>query len=460
MSALGGGIIAIYIPVLIVAFSNLYQTKKNQDLITLDHHVILKNYFDFKKIIPCFLFLFLPAMLWVLNSITLQIILFALYIFAIGGSLYYLHGIWSWLRGDVNHKVRQSFLAKESNFDILRPVWLAIWQSKELAIVQERDFFNIFKKRVFACVEKKEYKKCSQLLWDFNNFYENRGLDLAFAHEDFLEPLLTLHEKLMYEEEKKDKYDHGLFSATRALDKITDQVWMVLSGGEFSGVFVKSLRRHILNINKDANKAFLQHYLRKIFNFIYQDFPNDAYEYLNSISFPEEWKIKSENLGPEKNKEIVFELLLLYLRKFQAVVMKHGEGADKLELFTKELFPNIDPEQWSLILMFAMYCHGDIKKYLETESTIEFLPKPRLYSGKSAERERMKKEEDEVESSETFRILMMLWDDVFTFEAIVQWLEEIEKAEGRGLSDAKLLKLCKLKGTLINLQSFLNAERE
>ncbi|MCF7869894.1 MAG: hypothetical protein K9M01_02110 [Candidatus Omnitrophica bacterium] len=431
MQGIGAAIIAIYIPVIIIVFSNIYKNRdeESKDLAILDYYVVLYHFFNFKKFILWVAFLFLPPFFWVIPILWIRIILLLVFSAGIFFTIALLFKLWLWLKGVEKNEYRKTFLKDEKDFSILSRAWYSIFDSKQLTSQQENEFFSIFKRRVKGYKEENEFRYIAQLLFYFEQFYDNRSLELNLATKDVLQYLLKLY-CIFWQTEKDDNKDKTvLYLIKRHLKNIVRKNWDALVKNKYTSSFIMSFVEHVKqNVQKEK---YLEDILSFFFDLISERIPVDftRHDYEDYLTIPDYWKITVNNLK-DSSKNLIPKIFLdNYMNKMKYRIMREGETEKydyRFDEFTMFLFPKIDPIKWGRV--FIIYCYGirsgQMGLAIEKKWNIGKIGRSFAFTGNNIEEEIKKRDEEEkIETLELFRIV---YNNLFSKDRINYYLDQLK----------------------------------
>jgi len=450
IQGIGIALLTVLIPLAIAVLADIYQKRREEkrEFTDLDLHVILDSVFNIRLIILSVFLIFLPNFFW--DILTGLDRLIAINIIFIGILLVIniVTNIYYWIKGNV-FDFRFSYLRKLNRYNDLEIVWRSIWQVKNINIQNEQKFCKLFFLKIDQLLEspKKSIKITSKLLNDFYNFINERSIILLAELEITLPKILEWHFKIWQRKHtyfiKKDKVKElGSFSQiSRILDFILTNIEERSLKGIEAFSFFNHFKRHVENYKKEFIESGKKHYyISSLFNIFYQVFFKNIAKSSESNAiwencFPKEWKITKKNL---ENKENIISKISLnkFLQWTQVRIWKIEENFDRdLDDISRDLFPEVEPILWAMILIFIFSPYGDnrMKSVIERSWTFGFMGRFRTYSGdvaNSKEESRRKMDEAmqsevEEETKSTFELAYLLFKKEFSKKNLEKYIKEV-----------------------------------
>jgi len=411
MLTLGMALITILIPLAIAIFDK-------QEYGSLDKNVIL-DLIKAKYIIFYIFLIFSPLLFW--NTFkNFRIIIIILW----GIGIYYIINIlkksYEWLKYDKN-KFRYDYLEKlvnsldlkesESNnlilakFSKLRncfqfkknklvdskkertlneieEVWIAIWRNEKINSKIGMEFYSKFViiiEKLFAdCDEDAEICKVTYLI--LQNFRENLIkihpflLVSDFNNNNILLNILEWRFQ-SWKKLKNQPKNPNLEPLFTIVDKIFNEITERALKENLGFFFFDSFSRFINNLknkpginNRDVN---IKEYFENLFSSFYEKFfkilpeLKDTYALWNNY-FPKEWKIKKETLTSSEN--IIPRIAFRYFINWASDRISNPvDDYDKLlDNVSANLFHEIEPEYWEIILIFVLSSSYNNKSRIES----------------------------------------------------------------------------------------------
>jgi len=146
IQAIGIALLTIFIPLAIATLQDIYRRKRREDnaeFVDLDFNIILDKVFGIKRLLLYAAFIFIPTIFWGISCGEFRLIEIVLSLIGIILMVISFFGIYRWVKGDV-FEFRFSYLrhlTKDTNLEI---VWRSVWETKNISLENEREFFKIF----------------------------------------------------------------------------------------------------------------------------------------------------------------------------------------------------------------------------------------------------------------------------------------------------------------------------
>jgi len=460
IQGIGLALLTILIPLAIAVLADIYQKRReeNKEFTYLDLHVILDNVFNIKLLILSVFLIFFPMFFW---EILIGLDRLIAVHFAFIGILLVVDIIFKvsrWVKGNV-FDFRFSYLRKLNRYNDLEIVWRSVWQVENINIQNERKFFQIFSStinRLLNLTEKNEsLKTISKLLNDFYNSINKRSI--AALNEDIFPKILDWHfnfwrkenelldKKLLDKKGKSDKWSN-YSEISRILNDIFDNIEECSLKERMAYSFFEHFKRHAEHYKKklvERNKTH-HYYIDSLFGIFCRVFfeniekspkKHDIWKHY----FPEEWKITKNNL---ENKENIISKILLkkYVQWAQIRIIQAKEDLDwDLDNISRNLFPEVGPILWAMILIFIFSPYGDnrMKSVIERPWTFGLMGRLRIYSGDievSKEESNKKNEEEmqfaeEAETKNTFELACLLFKEKFSKDNLEKYIKSLKELD-------------------------------
>jgi len=446
---IGLAFVAILIPIAMTIF-------RDKDFSTLDTYVILDWVVSGKKLFASLgMILFIPFLWYISNNVFINSIGLLLWLFGIYIILRILGDCYKWIKG---HKMnlRFNYLEALKNIQDMEESWHSVWQTKNINIQNEREFFKIFSTAIdqlLKLTEKnKNIKPISKLLSDFYNFINNRSIAFLVIAEDTFPKILKWHFEIWQKYELSNKKDKlGEWSNYREISKIFNDIFNDIEERSLKERMSYSFFEHFKNHVKDCKKIlvkgtnkkdYYKSYIRSLFTIFCQVFfenveksseKHDIWEFY----FPEEWKITKDNL---ENKENIISKILLkgFLQWAQVRILQVKEDFDwDLDEVSSNLFPKVDPVSWARVLIFIFSPYGDnrMKSIIERLWNFGSIGRVRMFSGdiaNSKEESRRKMKEamqlaEKAEIKNTFELACLLFKEHFSKENLEKYVKSLQE---------------------------------
>jgi hypothetical protein len=149
MQGVGLALLTILIPFAIAVLTDVLQKKRDKSIefAELDLHVVLDHVFEVKYLIFFNILIFLPSLLWEISFSVIRLILLIIWVVGVilvGKKIIHLY---LWTKGNV-FDLRFSYLKKLNDTKDLEIVWRSVWQTKNININNEKQFFKMFSDKV------------------------------------------------------------------------------------------------------------------------------------------------------------------------------------------------------------------------------------------------------------------------------------------------------------------------
>ena len=469
---IGLAFVAILIPIAIAIF-------RDKNFETLDTNVILDRVINGKKLVTYLgIILIIPFLWYITNNVFINSISLLLWLFGIYIILRILGDCYKWMKG---HKMnlRFNYLEALKNIQDMEESWHSVWQTKNVNIQNEREFFKIFSTTIDQLLKstKKKLKTISKLLNDFYNFINNRSIAFLVIPEDVFPKILKWHFKIWrkkYElSGRKDKL--GERSNYSEISRILDDI--------FNNIEERSLKERMAYSFFDHFKRHAEHYKEKFvendkkchyyIDYLFDVFCRVFFENIGKSPekyavwkhyFPEEWKIKKINY--EKNI-IAKKLYSEFLQWARERICQVKEEFDcDLDEISKNLFPEVEPILWARILIFdTLYKYGNRMEFvLERPWNFGFAGRVRIYSRdiESSKVEPSRKMDEamqlaiEEETKNTFELAYLLFKKEFSKENLEKYIKSLRELEPEYKEDSeKEKKRLRLLNTFNEMLKFL-----
>jgi len=458
IQGMGLALLTILIPLAIAVLADVYQKRKEdeKEYTYLDLHVILDNVFNIKLLIFSVFLIFLPIFFWEILTGLYKLIAVPFIFIGIILLVNIIFKVYRWIKGNI-FDFRFSYLRKLNRYNDLEIVWKSIWEVTKINIKNERKFLQIFSSaidRLLNLTEKSEnLKTISKLLNDFYNFINNRSI--AALNEDIFPKIIDWHFNFWRKEyellDKKSKLDK--WSNYREISRILNDIFNNIEERSLKErmaySFFEHFKKHVKDYKKvlvkDANK---KDYYRRYINSLFTTFHRVFFENIEKspekhdiweFCFPEEWKITKNNL---ENKENIISKILLkkYVQWGQVRIIQAKEDLDwDLDNISRNLFPEVGPILWAMILIFIFSPYGDnrMKSVIERPWTFGLMGRFRIYSGDievSKEESNKKNEEEmqlaeEAETKNTFELACLLFKEKFSKDNLEKYIKSLKELD-------------------------------
>ena len=155
---------------------------------------------------------------------------------------------------------------------------------------------------------------------------------------------------------------------------------------------------------------------------------NSPYEYDIWESFPDEWLVKKGNLENEENLiswTSLSKFLMWAQDRVQLAEKTHDNQLDNVIL---NLFPEVDPRTWSIILIF-IYSGGSIENGIKsaTERPWNFGLIGRAVTGWGENLEKKLEESIGEQERNTLELAPLIFKNQFTRECLERYIKELKE---------------------------------
>ena len=444
LHTIGIALLTILIPISIAMFTG------DREYIELDRNVILDEIFQPKLFLVVLGLIFLPILFWHISELEVKIIELILWIIGTSLMIIILKNSYSWIKGN-RYNYRINYLSNLKNDKDLAESMRSVWQKGGMDIKSEIDFSKIFSIKIDQNI-KINYKLTSGLLKDFYNFMNYRSVVSLVVTEDLFPKILKWHFEIWQKEYelsgKKDKLDErsNYSEISRILNDIFNNIEERSLKERMAYSFFEHFKKHVKDCKKvllkDANKQdYFRRFINSLFTIFYQVFfkniakspeKHDIWEFC----FPEEWEITKNNL---ENKENIISKVSLneFLQWAQRRIWQVKEDFDRdLDEVSRNLFPEVDPILWAMLLIFIFSPHvaNRMKSIIERSWNFGSIGRVRIYSGdiaNSKEESRRKMNEamqlaEEVETKNTFELAFQLFKEQFSKDNLEKYIKSLK----------------------------------
>ncbi|MCK4376605.1 MAG: hypothetical protein KAV97_00080 [Actinomycetia bacterium] len=451
IQGIGLALLTILIPLAIAILTDVYQKRRDGkiEFANLDLHVILDNVFKIKLLILSVFLIFLPMLFWEILSGPVK--LFGIVLTSIGIiiTIRIITNVYCWVKGN-SLEYRFSYLKKVKNYNDLETVWRSTWEAENINFQNEKEFFMIFSSKIDQLLElnKKSLKTISKLLNDFNSFINNRPVFFLVATEEVFPKILEWHFKVW---QKKymclgKKIDLDKFTNYSGISRVLNSIFRnieehSLKEGEAFSLFAY-FKKHAEHYKHELVKRDHEHhYIIFLFRTFYQVFFENVL-YSSEILdiweqyFPKEWKISKTNLLDKEHKFLSSLSWKYFLYWANDRIIQSKEEKDLvLGEFSRDLFPEVDPNLWAKFLVFVFSGSDEknrVKLAIERPWNFGPIERVKLYSINEISSEEMHKkmsEDIEREEQRTYGLACLLFKEEFSKENIAQYIKEIKNLE-------------------------------
>lgn len=334
---------------------------------------------------------FLPLIFW--NSVGTSIKLVILVVWATGIFLILkrivrIYRKWITLN-DKERDISRHEILRDGKFreDRLISSWNSVWSAKNMGTVTEREYFQIFSKKVDEYLKKGSQLSlgmASSLLRDFNSNIDSRDSIFLLIFDDFFPRILSWHNEIWKKEYNLlgDNDDLNIWAGyselSSQLDFIIQKIIERALNGRESFILFKHLKSHLNEHCEDVIKknGHDYYYLSNlmIFRALLEKISDasESYDIWNHY-FPEDWKITEANY----KESIVARFWWHYYCDWAVsrISTNNEKGDRQLDQVSEGLLPGINPITWAIILTFAVRSWGGdrMKSLIEWQRNFGFI---------------------------------------------------------------------------------------
>jgi hypothetical protein len=453
IQGIGLALLTILIPLAIAVLADIYQKRKEdkKEYAYLDLHVILDNVFNIKLLILSVFFIFLPVLFWEILIGLDKLI--AIHFTFIGILLVtdIIFKVSRWVKGNV-FEFRFSYLRKLKMYNDLEIVWSSIWKVENINYQNEKEFFMIFSSKIDKLLKsnKKSLKTILKLLNDFNKFINNRSIYFLAVIKEIFPKLLEWHFKIWQKGHKrlddKDKVNEFIIYSEMSgiMDSILNSIEERSLKEKKIFSFFTYFKTHAENYKKELiiidNEKY--YYAESLFNIFYPVFFENIAKSRSSYKiwkhyFPKEWKVTKKNLEDKENVMSKISLRMFSEWAQERIWQIQATPDWELDEVLMNLFPELNPRLWAIILIFfhTPYDDNRVKCVIERSWNFGFIGRARLYPGDIADKEeeskrktiKMVQSAEKVEIKNTFELTYLLFKDQFSKENLEKYIKSLKE---------------------------------
>jgi hypothetical protein len=306
----------------------------------------------------------------------------------------------------------------------------------------------IFSSKIDQLLEsnKKSLKTISKLLNDFNSFINNRPVFFLVATEEVFPKILEWHFKVW---QKKymclgKKIDLDKFTNYSGISRVLNSIFRTieersLKEGEAFSLFAY-FKKHAEQYKHELVKRDHEHhYIIFLFRTFYQVFFENVL-YSSEILdiweqyFPKEWKISKTNLLDKEHKLLSILSWKYFLYWANDRIRQSKEEKDLvLGEFSRDLFPEVDPNLWAKFLVFVFSGSDEknrVKLAIEKPWNFGPIERVKLYSIDEIGSEEMHKKmsvDIEIERQKTYELTCYLFKKEFSKENLEKYIKSLQE---------------------------------
>ena len=433
-SILAQGVGLAFVTFLIPIAVMIFKETEFQDL---DRNVILDHVLDVRFLVTSLALLILSPFLWKMHLSALVWIGFFVWILSIAFLLETLQTCYQWNKGG-KFQLRFSYLKRLGDLKDMEESWRSVWNAEKTNSQNERKFFEIFTSKIDSFLNNKEehLNAAFRLLDDFELFIKNRPINFLIFLEKFFPKILEWHFKTWSKQEEHLRQDgnqdiwinyNGILRVLGDIIKKIEE--RILKEGSAHSFF-KYLEAHTQSIEICKNKQ----YLKDLFDIICPTFFDNIADSPERYDIwhhylPEDWKVTKEDF--QKKSTIVTSFLDNFIRWAEGRIIRPESDFDrKLENVASELFPEVDPDAWSLILIFVLPFHdiqNESKSIIEHKKTFGHIGRIRTGWGEYSVERHIADEKQEINN--TIELSMLIFEPVFTEKNLEKYITELKALE-------------------------------
>jgi hypothetical protein len=351
-----------------------------------------------------------------------------------------------WIKGNV-FDFRFSCLRKLNRYNDLEIVWKSVWQVGKINFQHEKEFFIIFSSKIDQLLKssKKNLKITAKPLNDFYDFINNRSIFFLAVIKEIFPKLLEWHFMIWQEEykrlDKEDKLDEwsNYCEISRIMDSILNNIEdrslkekKFLSFFNYFKTHAESYKKEFIKVD---NKEY--YYTESLFNIFYPVFFKNIakLQSRNKIwmhYFPKEWKITKNNLEDKEN--VISKISLIMFREWAQERIWQVQATPDWDLdeVLMNLFPELNPRLWAIILIFVYTIYDDnrVKSVIERSWNIGFIVYPGDITDKEEESEsktiKIVQSAEKVEIKNIFELAYLLFKDQFSKENLEKYIKSLK----------------------------------
>ncbi|HBU11048.1 MAG: hypothetical protein US57_C0001G0034 [Candidatus Moranbacteria bacterium GW2011_GWC2_37_73] len=355
----------ILIPLAIAVLSDYFRDKRNGTAVNyseLDLIVIINSVFDVKLILITVLLSYLPSFFWAGSGFFVKNLLLIIWLVGLGILVKIILDFIIWIKNPYYHRFRFLDKIRESNEYIL--AWDSVWKAKENSKHNELKFFEIFSKNVNILIKiDKPNIFFNEFLRTFTNQIQNREKDilLYWGKESPFEKILEWYYKAetLHDERRQGfPFDYDIYPILEYVE--------VQSFDRSYSRYLQLVKKHLDKHSDDIE--YVENFFSSFLSILLLNLNRISSELTFWKSYPEEWKINSNNLESEKIVPIVAlrEIILWSERRIADGFLDSQLGTANGLSYDSELnkvfyylFSDTEPISWANIFSFLFYPDSD-----------------------------------------------------------------------------------------------------
>lgn len=357
----------ILIPLAIAVLSDYFRDKRNGTTVNyseLDLIVIINSVFDVKLILITVLLSYLPSFFWAGSGFFVKNLLLIVWLVGLGILVKIILDFILWIKNPYYHRFKFLDKVRGNNEYIL--AWDSVWKAKENSKHYELKFFEIFSKNVNLLISiDKPSILLNDLLRTFTNQIQNREKDilLYWGKESPFEKILEWYykaETLRDERKQGFPFDYDIYPVLEYVE--------VQSFDRSYARYLQLVKKHLDKHSDDVE--YIENFFSSFLSILLLNLDKISSELTFWKSYPEEWKIKSDNLESGKIVPLVAlrEIILWSERRIADGFLDNQLGTtdglsydSALNKVFYYLFSDTEPIIWANIFSFLFYPDLDVR---------------------------------------------------------------------------------------------------
>jgi len=427
------GIVAAYLTILITVAIAIFSDQK--DFEALDRNVILDHVVKAKRLLIYLGLAFFPLLFWNGSRWWLRIVIVAIWANGVFFITNILINSYHWMKGN-KHQLRLDYLKQLHNDQDVRDSWSSIWAATNITPQDENEYFEIFKLTIDKLLTNAadELSIPSRLLSNFDTCIENRSTFFLTRPKGILSIILEWHFVLWKKEHEylhqDDKLD--IWSSYRFLSQTMDSTIRKIEARAFNMSaaypFIKIFEKHAHKYENEtvSNHMYTEHLLNTFYHNFFINIQNsperhDIWEHY----FPTKWKVTVNNLKDPNNRISSISLSQFINWASDRIASPSDDIDITLHNASTNLFPDVDPISWAMILifMFSPYGENRLGSIVKGPWTFGFMGRVRTYSKYD---KNMAEELREKEIDKTFELSDFYFEGYFSEAKLEEYIQSLE----------------------------------
>lgn len=405
----------------------------------LDRRLILDYIFQIKYFPFVLLAIYLTPFLWHWESIRPILVIISTSGLIILANNVFLR-VYHWIKGDKN-KFRAEYLNQLKDTSDFVPVWQSVWTiSHHETRNVEGQFFTHWAKHINNLFTKQDFETVVSLISDMTGSLEIRKESFFSVRSENLPVILGWHFlawSIPNNEQTSLSWAYEISPhINKLLRKYLEYDFKYGMPYQTFQAIQTHIRQHIQNTE----------YITSFFTIFYETFfekvPILNHRTQDEIwqSFPNEWKVSEARITGE-NPLIPNISLARYLQWIETrIASTAADSASNVGNLTRNLFPNIDPENWVHLLIFQYIYTENVRGMVEDNWNLGYIARrPIIGTGSVDEtnEERLARihrkaiNQYQQELKNTFKLVYSLpWlANTYSHERLEQYLEELTQLD-------------------------------